>query len=194
MLDLTHLPAYLTDPMSLVLIALLGGVIGLLSGLLGIGGGLLIMPALVLLPPLLFGKPWLSLQLASGVAALQGLASSTAGTWVHYRSKRLNKAWVLALGLPAIAGGIVGAIVAQYWSKQLMLGVLAAVLAFTLFQTVKTFAKLYLLPKPTEAVEEPPLKEWTHLSGKAQAGMMLASLLIGVLAGVIGLGGAMFYI
>jgi uncharacterized membrane protein YfcA len=65
-----------TTPNALLFLGLLGLIVGFLSGLLGIGGGLQMVPGLILIPPVLLGGDLVSVQAATGIAAVQALASS----------------------------------------------------------------------------------------------------------------------
>jgi len=83
---------------------LLAGVaVGAWSGAMGLGGGLLAVPAMVLL----FG---VELHVAAGTSLLIFIPNSVVGGWVHVRQGTASAWWGWLLGLTAVPGVVVGAV------------------------------------------------------------------------------------
>jgi uncharacterized membrane protein YfcA len=94
----------LGDPWFLVPATLLAGlVVGAWSGAMGLGGGLLAVPALVLL----FG---VELHVAAGTSLLIFIPNSVVGGWVHVRQGTASAWWGWLLGLTAVPGVVLGAV------------------------------------------------------------------------------------
>lgn len=169
----------------------LGLALGGLSGLLGIGGGLLLLPALLYGLPLLTHQPPYPFVVVTVLAAWQGLLGTLFGLVVH--SKRGN--WhpqAVKLALPgALLGAYGGAWLTGCFSERALTATMAVILAWTLGRTLwqlnqqrqklKSHPDVSLLQA---MVERPALGPW------AQVILLFASWLIGSVAGVLGIGGA----
>ncbi|RZT84466.1 hypothetical protein EV383_1308 [Pseudonocardia sediminis] len=81
-----------------------GVVIGAWAGAMGLGGGLLAVPALVLL----FG---VELHVAAGTSLLMFVPNSIVGGVVHLRQGTASSRWGWLLGLTAVPGVVVGALI-----------------------------------------------------------------------------------
>jgi uncharacterized protein len=191
--------------------------IGVLSGLLGVGGGLLLVPALVYWSPLLLGHAIVNLPLATGVSAVQGLAGTGSGAWVHWQAGRMERAYLVAMMPGAVLGALVGGVYSKEVSAVLLAWLMIVVLMFTLYTGWRAFYRLYYGPStlatastgsPTTAF--PPLAAQGNalpmpsqpsasvtltpppLVGKRLMWAIVASLAIGLLSGLLGIGGAIF--
>ena len=131
-----------TTSNALVFLGLLGLIVGFLSGLLGIGGGLQMVPGLILIPPILLGGDLVSIQAATGIAAVQALASSISSTYVHLSNKVMKKRLVLLFGVPSVLGACVGSYFSATWSRSLILGILVIALTATLALGVRKYLQV----------------------------------------------------
>jgi uncharacterized protein len=167
----------------------LGLIVGFLSGLLGIGGGLQMVPGLVLIAPYFIGGPLVTAKAATGIAAVQAFASAISSTAVHVQNKTMKLRLVLMFGIPAIVGGYVGSSLSAMWSQRMILLILIIALAATLVLGVRKYIKTLMgTPEP-----ETFIQEWDTLKKSIPIAAPYA-LFIGALAGIIGMGGAVFYV
>ncbi len=171
----------------LVLIFIIGFVVGIFSGLLGIGGGILIIPALMYLPPL-FNVVALPIKEATGMAATQALASGFSSSWVHYRKGNLLLGLVLLLAITAVIGGYLGGLTSglypDLWLKLAYLIALAFVIV------------LLVWPPGGQRAEEAPIQK-TFAEVLQIRHIWIAvglCLLVGYMAGLLGIGGAIFLV
>ena len=79
------------------IIIILGVLIGMVAGFFGVGGGALLVPILMFMG--------YSIQEAVGISILQMFISSATGSFLNYKSKKLDISIVLYLGLGALVGG-----------------------------------------------------------------------------------------
>ncbi|MDX2084234.1 MAG: sulfite exporter TauE/SafE family protein [Candidatus Melainabacteria bacterium] len=188
------------DPAVLMFLAVIGGSIGVLMGLLGIGGGLLIVPILHYLPPLLFAKPLLHFKSITGIAAVQGLAGSVAGTWSHHQQKNIVWPWVFLLAPLSIVGAYAGGLLTVYVSDDQLTYLLLAVLfsAWGLmllreWKRTQTAGQAATIPQtsPVQTPNPPAPPLATNLP--VNRGLLaLVALMVGGLSGLLGIGGAVF--
>lgn len=176
-------------PETIAFWAILALVVGFLSGLLGIGGGLQMVPGLVLIAPYFIGGALVSAKAATGIAAVQALASSISSTTVHVQNKTMNFRLVLMFGIPAILGGYVGSFLSAFWSQHLILLVLIIALGGTLVLGLRKYIKTLMGTPEPEAF----IHEWQTLK-KSMPLVLPYAMFIGALAGIIGMGGAVFYV
>jgi uncharacterized membrane protein YfcA len=166
--------------------------IGQLTGLLGIGGGLLLVPAIVYISPLLTGgAPVLSLPLATGVGAVQGLAGCNASMWVHGRNGHTLTQWLLWMLAPvtlsAYIGGWVSDFVPEFWLDGLVLLWAVALGAFNYW---RKFMRPTAPPQASMATAEAAFnREVAPVLGWQ---LVALSVVIGFMAGLLGIGGAIF--
>jgi hypothetical protein len=90
--------------LTVLVTAVVGVVIGSWSGAMGLGGGLLAVPVLVLF----FG---VELHTAEGTSLLMFIPNSLVGGYVHLRQGTASLRAATVLGLAAIPGTVVGALV-----------------------------------------------------------------------------------
>jgi uncharacterized membrane protein YfcA len=89
------------------LVALAAGLFaGVVSGLMGIGGGNVLVPASTILLAL-------EQHASQGISLLVIVPTAIAGAWSHYRRGNVDLRVVVFLTPGAVAGGLVGARVAQ---------------------------------------------------------------------------------
>ena len=180
-----------TTPNALLFLGLLGLIVGFLSGLLGIGGGLQMVPGLILIPPVLLGGDLVSVQAATGIAAVQALASSISSTYVHIRNKAMKKRLVLLFGVPSVLGACGGAYFSATWSRSLILSILMIALSATLALGVRKYLQVVFHKNVVERHDF--ITDFNHLWRKW--GLIVPfSTAIGGLAGIVGMGGAVFLV
>jgi uncharacterized membrane protein YfcA len=161
------------DSGRLALLVVVGLAAGLLSGITGMGGALLLVPVLTLV----VGMPF---KLATGTAALLGLAGGLSGYMVHGRYGAVDG----RIGLFAGAGSVLGAFVGAAMS-----GLLDA-LAVKLIYLGAVLSSLILLLLRSETGSTKQMPRVPRADAKA-AGL---GALTGVVAGNIGAGGTFMLI
>jgi uncharacterized membrane protein YfcA len=99
--------------LELVLVAVLGVGTGVLAGLYGVGGGILFVPILVLF----FELGQVEAEATSLLAILPTVA---AGAWQQHRYGNVRWRAALVIGLGAVAGVLVGVLVAHWLPEDLL--------------------------------------------------------------------------
>jgi uncharacterized membrane protein YfcA len=153
---------------------------GLVSGLVGLGGGIVMVPLLLYVPTAL-GVGTLSVKVVSSMTSVQSLAGAVSGASGHRRHRRISRSLALTMGGSMAAGSLVGSVASVSLSSAVILGVFAAM------AIVASLAML--IPPPAEAADPDvaTLRYDRMLAIAIGAG-------IGLLAGVIGQGGAFLFI
>lgn len=151
---------------------LLGAWVGFLAGLLGIGGGFTIVPVLAEV----FERQGVAtahlLPLAIGTSAATIVFTAFSSARAHHRRGAVDWTVVKAMAPGLVVGSLVGAQVASALPMRVMAAIFGAFTWFTSFQMVRNQA-----PHPTR-----------ELPGRgAMFGM---GALIGLVAGMVGTGGA----
>lgn len=176
-------------------LALAGFGAGMMGALLGIGGGVFVVPAMVLL----FHVPTLAAVGTSNVAVI---ATSTAGASSYVRSKLANIRLALVLLLSTSSAALVSAFVASLLPDRVFSALFVLVLGYVAFSMFRGTRR----EEPViSAGTDPPVQSGSlDLSGtyvdkaKGIRGIyrpirvrlaMLVSLLAGVMAGLLGVGG-----
>jgi uncharacterized membrane protein YfcA len=158
--------------MPFLVFLLLGAYVGFLAGLLGIGGGFTIVPVLMEV----FARQGVAvhdqLPLAIGTSAASIVFTAFAS--VHAHHKRGAVLWPIVAAMAP--GLVVGSLIGPQIASALPMRVLSAIFgAFTLFTAVRM-----IRPRRAAATRELPRK-------RAMFGVGMG---IGVLAGMVGTGGA----
>jgi uncharacterized membrane protein YfcA len=153
---------------------------GLVSGLVGLGGGVVMVPLLLYVPTAL-GVGTLSIKVVSGMTSVQSLAGAVSGAAGHRRHRRISRSLALTMGGSMAAGSLVGSLGSASLSSNVILGV---------FATMAIVASvIMLIPRAEEAAEQDVATlPYDRLLAIATGGG------IGLLAGVIGQGGAFLFI
>lgn len=176
-------------PEIIVFMAFSGLIVGFLSGFVGVAGGMFTVSALVLLSPWVLGMDIITVQAATGVAAVQGLASTVAGSLAHFKNKALNIGFLWYFGLPSIVGSYVGTQWSAHWSRHTILMIMASLLALALYLGFKKFQAMgkpaFQSPDPLTSIDQ---FKWPHWI------IQLISVAIGVLSGILGIGGAVLLV
>jgi uncharacterized membrane protein YfcA len=173
----------------LIFMAASGLIVGFLSGFIGVAGGMFTVSFLVLLAPLMFGADIITVQAATGVAAVQGLASTISGSIAHFRNKTLNLGFLWYFGLPSILGSYIGTQWSAQWSRNTILMVMATLLASAIYLGFKKYKAMghptFQTPEPLTSIDQ---FIWPHWS------IQLVCIFIGVLSGILGIGGAVLLV
>jgi uncharacterized membrane protein YfcA len=168
-----------TPALAIVLVAL-GFAGAFVSGMLGLGGAIVTIPLLLYGPPLL-GAGTLDIKTISGITMVQLLAGSTTGFLAHRRGGAVNARLAAVCGTSMVAGTFTGAVVSAYVSTTVLLSVFAVLVA----------AAAGLMLVPTPAVDPEMLAGEVRFNARAAAVVAAA---VGVIAGMVGAGGAFLLI
>ena len=146
------------------IIILLGIFIGTIAGFFGVGGGAVLVPILMMMG--------YSIQDAVSISVIQMLISSFAGSFLNYKSKKLDISIVIYLGLGALIGGFI--------SPYIVLNTPAIVLQIMFLAfTLLAFGKFLYTPAQSEVVKQ---ENKLLLSG--------VGFIIAVTSASVGIGGA----
>ena len=168
----------LSDGAALVaLLIVLGSAAAFLSGLVGVGGAVVLIPLLLYVPPLL-GLDALGIRTIAGITIVQVTAASLSAASGHRGGGHVDRRLVSVLGPTMIAASFVGAFASAFFDPI----VLEAV-----FASLAVFAAAMMLGLRNRAP--------AHIDGPPDFDRRLAvaiGVVVGVLAGFIGAGGAFF--
>lgn len=158
---------------SLLLFALglLGGVF---SGTFGIGGAVLVIPMLLYIPPL-FGIEAMPMGPITGITMAQVFAASLVGMLIHRKAGNVRARLIIDMGPTVVVGSFVGA---------LLSGWLPDVTIQAVYTAVAILAAILLLRKPKLPASDETPADFPHVV----AGVI--ALAVGLLAGIVGVGGA----
>lgn len=154
----------------------LGALVGFLAGLLGIGGGLVIVPALLYLLPQVGVSSSQLTHVAIATSLSTIILTSLSSAWAHH--KRGNIPW--ALFKPILPGIVIGALGAGFISEQISSDSLQQ--AFAIFVVMMAIQMAF--PFKPKADGEPPAL-WV---------MFVASTIIALVAGMMGIGGGVLLV
>ena len=157
----------------LVVLSLLGAYI---SGLVGVGGAIVMIPLLLYGPPLL-GVGRLDARTVTAVTMVQVFVAAVAAVIVHRRRRAVRPDLSLIGGGAMAAGSLTGAIASHYATDQVLLLVFALMTLFA----------LALMFVPVETVGRPIFAEHVEFS---RPRAVTVCLLVGLVAGLVGAGGA----
>lgn len=146
-----------------------------LSGLLGMGGAVINYPMLLFIPPLL-GVAHFSPQQVSGISMVQVFFTTLAGVISYRKSSLCSKPLVLSMGIPCMAGSLIGGYGAGSISGH-SINVVYLIMAVTA-------SILMLIPRKVEMEE----RTEEHVFSTFLAASL--SFLVGTLSGIVGAGGA----
>ena len=167
----------------LVLLAL-GGLAGFMAGLLGIGGAIILVPMLMYIPPM-FGEE-LSFHTITGISMTQVFFAALTGMLIHAKGGNIRWNLVLLIGGFMLTGSFVGSIASNYLPEKTLKIVFAAVLAISMLMLMQARRD-----EGEEQEEAGKVNTYAETSQKKIiAGVM--GLVIGLLSGMVGVGGAAF--
>lgn len=99
------------DPLTFVLLSLLGGFAGFLGALLGVGGGVIVVPLLVLA----FN---LDTRIAIGTSLLMITFTALSGTYAYYLQRRIDWKVGIITALFTVPGASLGAYATKFFSSK----------------------------------------------------------------------------
>ncbi|MEB3287920.1 MAG: sulfite exporter TauE/SafE family protein [Vampirovibrionales bacterium] len=193
-----------------IFLALMGMVVGVAAGLIGVGGALLSIPALLYVYPVLFPSlPTFPMTAITSITAVQSLAAGFSSARVHWKKGNTNLKLVAAVGGWSMLGGFMGG-ASTHWFNDHTLKVLYALLlsTVTLFLLQKHFSLqaereaesasegtlVYAQRENQNQSDETYQTQSTGIDPLKGRYLPVAavSVLIGVSAGILGVGGAVF--
>lgn len=158
----------------------LGLIGGFMSGLLGIGGGIIMVPLLLYVPAML-GVGTLTMKTVAGITSMQSFFGALSGAIGHKRYNRISMPLALAVGGSTTLGSLVGSLASVNLSSETILMVFASM--------AMVAAVMMLIPNR----ESGPEADVENLRfNKALA--VTVGLVIGLLSGIIGQGGAFLFV
>jgi len=163
------------SPAVLLCLVIIGAAIGFLSGLIGIGGGSLMIPVLLVVFAALQIPVDLAVKLAFGSNLLVGAVTAWAGFSVHRAHLTLPSGHLGPLAAASVVGALIGSTIASHVHGSFLK---------TLFGVTLLSVAAFMFFHPEKADVTPP-----PLSRRA---LIVLGLLVGVLASLVGLGGAVF--
>lgn len=158
----------------------LGVLGGFVSGLVGLGGGIIMVPLLLYVPPAL-GVGALSMKVVAGITSVQSFCGAIAGAIGHKRHKRINTSLAVTLGASLGVGALAGSVSSSFVSSEFILMTFAAMAIVA--------AIMMCLPSRDEDIDTAP----AELSFNKPLTVAIG-LVVGVLSGIIGQGGAFLFI
>lgn len=148
-----------------------------LSGLVGVGGAVILIPLLLYVPPLL-GLGELGIKTIAGITIVQVTAAALSAASGHRGGGHVDRRLVSVLGPTMIGASFVGALGSAYF---------APIVLEAVFASLAVFASVLMLGLRNRAP--------AHTDGPPAFDRRLAiaiGVVVGVLAGFIGAGGAFF--
>jgi len=167
------------DPL-LATLVVLGAGGAFLAGLVGVGGAIVMVPLLIYVPPSL-GTGQLTMHDVTGITMVQVLAAAASGVAGHYREGMVDRRVVAFLGSGMMIGSLVGGVGSSLVSSSALQGTFAIMAAVGALMMI-----VYSGRQPDQPSEW--LRRWRKSMGFA------ASIVIGLVAGAVGAGGAILLI
>ncbi|EKE02982.1 MAG: hypothetical protein ACD_20C00298G0006 [uncultured bacterium] len=162
--------------MFFLIVLILGLIAGFLSGLLAVGGGIIVIPVFLYILPLLGYDP-LSVNQVTGISSVQVITGSLFAFLAHKKYGLMNKDLLYTVGIASGIGALVGSILSKYVSGNVLLIVYFITLAISL---------LALLHRENISDE--------NAGRKRPILVTVSSFITGILAGALGVGGAVLFI
>lgn len=147
-----------------------------LSGLVGVGGAIMMIPLLLYGPPVL-GVGRLDMKTVTAVTMVQVFVAAASSVVVHRRLRAVRMDLAVIGGAAMALGSLTGAIASAWASEHLLLLVFGLMI----------LAALALLLVPVETVGQPLFAEHVEFNRPRAVVVCLA---VGLMAGLIGAGGA----
>jgi uncharacterized membrane protein YfcA len=160
-----------------VLLIGLGFAAAFLSGLVGVGGAVVLIPLLLYVPPLL-GLGELGIKIITGTTIVQVTAASLSAASGHRGAGHVDRRLVSILGPTMIVASFIGAFASAFFAPIVLEGVFASLALFA------SAMMLGLRNRASAHVDSAPVFDWRLA--------VAIGVVVGVLAGFIGAGGAFF--
>jgi uncharacterized membrane protein YfcA len=151
-------------------LALIGMFVGAISGFFGVGGGMVLVPILLALG---YG-----IKSAIAISVTQMVFSSIYGSYINYKKGKLEINEGLWVGFGGILGGLIGSYFTNILPKEVLEYIFLALVVFA-------FIKVLRAKKPIEGAEQKRL---------SKAVLFIVGVLIGIIAMMLGIGGAVMLI
>lgn len=165
------------DFLSLTLLFVAGCVAGFLAGFFGVGGGIILVPILLSYFHFINVSPDVATHLAFGTSLFIVIFASIPSAYEHNKNGNVLPRAVLLIGIPSIAGSLIGAnVAAALQGKALQ----------QIFASVVTIAAVRLLIEQKSRGEAEP-----NLS---PVGLTLIGAIVGLVSSLAGVGGGVFAI
>ncbi|NBK47156.1 sulfite exporter TauE/SafE family protein [Staphylococcus delphini] len=159
----------------IIIMLLIGSFGGLISGLVGIGGAIIIYPAILLIPPIL-GAPAYSAYLASGLTSSQVFFSTLSGSLKARKKPEFSLRLVFYMGGSMVIGSMFGAFLAN---------LLNATFVNTIYILIAIVALILMFVR---------VKSDSAQSSFNRLLISIIGLIVGVISGIVGAGGAFIII
>ncbi|WP_353418103.1 sulfite exporter TauE/SafE family protein [Staphylococcus delphini] len=159
----------------IIIMLLIGSFGGLISGLVGIGGAIIIYPAILLIPPIL-GAPAYSAYLASGLTSSQVFFSTLSGSLKARKKPEFSLRLIFYMGGSMVIGSMFGAFLAN---------LLNATFVNTIYILIAIVALILMFVR---------VKSDSAQSSFNRLLISIIGLIVGVISGIVGAGGAFIII
>jgi uncharacterized membrane protein YfcA len=196
MTELAGVESFLSPPMLIACLMLLGLVVGVLTGLFGVGGAFVVVPLI----HILLGIPY---TLATGSSMSFTIGASTAGLGRHLHMGNVAVKTMLILAGAAVCGTVLGADLHHHLHQTLGGAAFDRTMNVLFFVTLLGTAWLVFAWRPHE-VRTRSLLQRLPLGPKIEIrragikdvslpGLCAVGLSIGVLKGLLGIGGGVLF-
>ena len=155
---------------------LCGAVIGITAGLFGIGGGVIGIPVLLFLFNLQGMPDALSMHMAIGTMLSTVIVTTIVASYTHYLKGTINFSVFKKFILGAMIGSVIGITLSKHMNGIYLQKIFAIFLAII---ALHMFLKIEVEP---------------HQNFPGRSAMFIASIIFGILSGMLGLGGGVFMI
>ncbi|PCF49680.1 sulfite exporter TauE/SafE family protein [Staphylococcus delphini] len=159
----------------IIIMLLIGSFGGLISGLVGIGGAIIIYPAILLIPPIL-GAPAYSAYLTSGLTSSQVFFSTLSGSLKARKKPEFSLRLIFYMGGSMVIGSMFGAFLAN---------LLNATFVNTIYILIAIVALILMFVR---------VKSDSAQSSFNRLLISIIGLIVGVISGIVGAGGAFIII
>lgn len=159
-----------------LVVMLLGFTSAFFSGLLGIGGGITMIPLLLFVLPALGFEP-LDMRFVAGLSMVQVLFSALSGVIVHHRNRFVSRELVLYMGSGSLMGSLMGGIAS---------GAIPSRVLSTVFACL-TLVGIVMMLLPARDLDVSASSDEVRFN---RVLAFLIALMIGTMAGMVGVGGA----
>ncbi len=182
-----------------ILLFLTGNIAGFVAGLLGIGGAIVLVPMLMYVPPL-FGTVF-SFYTITGLSMAQVFFAALSGAITHFRGGNLRRRLVIYIGGSMAVGSLIGSITSRFIPEHVLVGVFAFMLALSTLMLVTKMGKKHAFVSLEDCENEKNNVNYTvkpreiYMQTNKEKGIgIVLGITVGMLAGMVGVGGAIILI